>query len=162
VKVNVRIEPGCLGSSTFWNESQAGRSNYMAKSRHNGAFIVGSVLGGAVGALTALWKTPQSGAELRARLGLAPDAAVNVSTTAKSATAIANEILSDAVAIGKPLPGKALGLVESAMAPLVGVKLGQTANNSQPQPGEAGTLTVVDEQVEVGVVPVPVMPQGSK
>ncbi len=96
----------------------------MAKSSsHRGAFIFGSVLGGAVGAAAALWNTPQSGQELRQMLGLERDPAP-----------------ATAVAPGSNVPGgglgdKALGLLEQATAPLVGVKLGQTANNSQPGMG---------------------------
>jgi hypothetical protein len=35
---------------------------------HSAAFVVGSLLGGLAGAVLALWKTPQSGPELRTRL----------------------------------------------------------------------------------------------
>jgi gas vesicle protein len=38
------------------------------RSDHSAAFVVGSIIGGLVGAVTALWKTPQSGTELRAKL----------------------------------------------------------------------------------------------
>jgi hypothetical protein len=38
------------------------------KSDHSAAFVVGSIIGGLVGAVAALWKTPQSGDELRAKL----------------------------------------------------------------------------------------------
>lgn len=96
----------------------------MAKSSsHRGAFIFGSVLGGAVGAAAALWNTPQSGQELRQMLGLERDTAPDT-TRAPGSTAPSGG-----------LGGKALGLLEQATAPLVGVKLGQTANNSQPGMG---------------------------
>ena len=43
---------------------------------HGAAFVIGSLIGGLTGAVIALWKTPQSGAELRHRvtgpLGLKP------------------------------------------------------------------------------------------
>jgi hypothetical protein len=98
----------------------------MAKSsRHRGAFIFGSVLGGAVGAAAALWNTPQSGTELRRTLGLEREPAP------------ATAGLSSSSAPGGSLQDKALGLLEQATAPLVGVKLGQTANNSQPGMGPA-------------------------
>ncbi len=100
----------------------------MAKSRHRGAFVVGSVVGGAVGAITALWKTPQSGEELRRKLGFESQAAHRVTAAAKTVGHTAGGVASTA----KPLPNRVLGLVEQAAAPLVGVKLGQTANNSQP------------------------------
>ncbi|MBA2470574.1 MAG: hypothetical protein H0V37_14305 [Chloroflexia bacterium] len=100
----------------------------MAKSRHRGAFVVGSVMGGAVGAVAALWKTPQSGEELRRKLGFESRAAHSVTAAARTVGGTAGSVASTA----KPLPGRVLGLVEQAAAPLVGVKLGQTANNSQP------------------------------
>lgn len=104
----------------------------MPKSRHRGAFVFGSVLGGAVGAVAALWKTPQSGDELRRKLGFDSAVAHSLTNAAKNAASSATHAAQSA----RPLPGKALGLVEQAAAPLVGVKLGHTANNSQP--GSAG------------------------
>jgi hypothetical protein len=83
------------------------------------------VLGGAVGAAAALWNTPQSGTELRRTLGLERE----------PSPAAAG--LSSSSAPGGSLQDKALGLLEQATAPLVGVKLGQTANNSQPGLGPA-------------------------
>jgi len=100
----------------------------MANGRHRGAFVFGSILGGAVGAVAALWKTPQSGAELRRTLGFESEVARRITTTAKGAGTTA----AGAGQAARPLPAKALGLVEQAVAPLVGVKLGHTANNSQP------------------------------
>ena len=38
----------------------------MAEERHTTAFVVGFVLGGLAGAAVTLWKTPRSGAQLRA------------------------------------------------------------------------------------------------
>lgn len=100
----------------------------MAKGRHRGAFVFGSILGGAVGAVAALWKTPQSGEELRRKLGFESEIAHSVTAAAKRASTSASGVAHTA----KPLPARALGLVEQVAAPLVGVKLGQTANNSQP------------------------------
>src|SRR5680860_617137 len=102
----------------------------MAKSRHRGAFVFGSILGGAVGAVAALWNAPQSGEQLRRKLGFESDVAHSVTSVAQHAANSA----AHAAQLTKPLPGKALGLVEQATAPLVGVKLGHTANNSQPAP----------------------------
>jgi gas vesicle protein len=56
---------------------------------HSAAFVVGSIIGGLVGAVTALWKTPQSGTELRAKLASslpAPggDSGLNFSTVPAS------------------------------------------------------------------------------
>ena len=115
----------------------------MAKGRHRGAFVFGSVLGGAVGAVAALWKTPQSGKELRRKLGFESDVAHSVTAAAKRASTSA----ADAAHTAKPLPARALGLVEQVAAPLVGVKLGHTANQSQPgdvdaAPVDAGTGVV--------------------
>jgi gas vesicle protein len=89
----------------------------MARNRHNGALVFGALLGGAVGAAAALWKTPYTGAELRGLIGL-PNG-------------------TDPGGAGAPrsLGDRALELVEQATAPLVGVRLGQTANNSQPARG---------------------------
>lgn len=194
----------------------------MAKNRHSGAFIFGSIVGGAVGALAALWNTPQSGQELRRKLGFESEAAQGVTAAARSATNAATSAVrstggmagsalhsaSDAAASaaqaatgavssarqpasdtampagttgsslpGSGLPGKALGLVERAAAPLVGVKLGQTANNSQPVPGgePVDAVTIAEDTIEgvadttttapVATTPaanVPVMPQGAK
>ncbi len=107
----------------------------MANGRHRGAFVFGSVVGGAVGAVAALWKTPQSGEELRRKLGFESDLAQGVTGAAKRASTSAT----GAAHAAKPLPGKVLGLVEQAAAPLVGVKLGHTANDSQP--GVTGTAS---------------------
>ena len=98
----------------------------MARNRHNGAFVFGTLVGGAVGAMTALWKTPYSGAELRHKLGLPGDAGATspADTTASPEPAPPRA--------SRPLTARALALIEQAAAPLVGVKLGHTANNSQP------------------------------
>lgn len=110
----------------------------MAKGRHSGAFVFGSIVGGAVGAVAALWKTPQSGEELRRKLGFESEVVQTVTGAAKQASASATSLAEAA----KPLPGKALGLVEKATAPLVGVKLGHTANNSQPGRTGPGSATI--------------------
>lgn len=83
----------------------------MAGKRHTAAFITGSVIGGVVGAGIALWKTPQSGADLRALLGSASDPNAQQGR------------------LSSPL----LGVVEALLAPIVGVELGKTANGSGPR-----------------------------
>lgn len=213
----------------------------MAKRSGGGAFFFGSVIGGAVGSLVALWKTPQSGKELRQKLGLESEPVTTVTAATKSAastatsatrsaastaTDVARSAAESATSVartaaatatgaakgavdsaaqvvrhdstadtttpagtttttgstpGSGIAGKALGLVEKATAPLVGVKLGQTANNSQPgaapladtgpipaaTPADAGTTaaTTTTSDVSPGLTPpgtIPVMPSGSK
>jgi len=117
--------------------------------------VFGSIVGGAVGALAALWKAPQSGADLRRKLGFESAAAHGMMDAAKDAAAAA----AHAVQSVKPLPAKVLGLVEQAAAPLVGVKLGHTANNSQPgAPGSAAPRDSSSTQRSAASV----MPSGSK
>lgn len=92
----------------------------MARNRHNGALVFGALLGGAVGAATALWKTPYSGEELRRMIGLPPsDDGADIGVAGKPQT----------------IGDRALAFVEQATAPIVGVNLGKTANDSQPGPG---------------------------
>jgi gas vesicle protein len=89
----------------------------VARTRHNAAFVVGSVLGGLVGAGVALWKTPYSGSELRSMLS-------GGSTGHDGAGSRSNEPLR--------FSSKLLSQVENTLAPVVGVKLGKTANDSGP------------------------------
>lgn len=146
----------------------------MAKRSGGGAFFFGSVIGGAVGSLVTLWSTPQSGQELRRKLGI--DQAVSTvssampsggDTTSAGSTATGTSFGSGSA----PLSARLLAPVERVVAPLVGVKLGQTANNSQPGytgPATPASSTVSTETTDVssGLVPptpgVPVMPIGSK
>jgi gas vesicle protein len=201
----------------------------MAKRSGGGAFFFGSVIGGAVGSLVALWKTPQSGKELRQKLGLESEPVTTVTAATKSAASTATDVARSAAQSatsvartaaatatgaakgavdsaaqvvrhdstsdtttpagtttttgstpGSGIAGKALGLVEKAAAPLVGVKLGQTANNSQPgaapvadtgpipaaTPADTGiTAATTTSDVSPGLTPpgtIPVMPSGSK
>jgi len=127
----------------------------MPKNRHRGAFVFGSILGGAVGAVAALWKAPQSGEELRRKLGFESAVADSVTDAAKAAASSATHAAQSV----KPLPGKALGLVEQATAALVGVKLGHTADSSQP--GSSGTVTT-QAPAATRTAPASVMPPGSK
>jgi hypothetical protein len=135
--------------------------------RHTAAFVVGAVLGGLAGAAMTLWKTPQSGAELRAGLSQG----VNELT--------GNDQHSQRPPLTSPIPGRttparlssrALEYVERAAAPIVGVKLGQTANNSGAEPATpvvvvpetpvaATTESVPSETAPVETVP-PEAPEG--
>ena len=69
------------------------KSRSRKSNNHGAAFVVGSLLGGLVGAVAALWSTPQSGAELRAKLSAAVPAGggdsptMNFSTVPASAPA---------------------------------------------------------------------------
>jgi gas vesicle protein len=91
----------------------------VANKRHNAAFVVGSVLGGLVGAGVALWKTPYSGPELRSMLTGGPGEGHTAGTTTAS---------------DEPLrfSSRLLSQVENTLAPVVGVRLGKTANDSGP------------------------------
>lgn len=111
----------------------------MARKNHTGAFIFGTILGGAVGAVAALWNTPQSGKELRGVVGLesepvqAVTGAVRTSAVkVKDVAGDVSDVVASAATSGRPFSDVALELVGQATAPLVGVKIGQTANNSQP------------------------------
>jgi gas vesicle protein len=118
----------------------------MAKNDHTGAFIFGTILGGAVGAVAALWNTPQSGKELRQTVGLESEPVLAVTdavkTTAIKAKDVAGEVstsVAAAASSGRPMTDVVLDLVGQATAPLVGVKIGQTANNSQPGAASSST-----------------------
>lgn len=91
--------------------------------RHNAAFVVGAVLGGLAGSAVALWKTPYTGEELRTKItGGGPEQNVNVREM--RTTTVYEPSLKD----------KVLSTVEHTLAPVVGVKLGKTANEG----GEVG------------------------
>jgi len=114
----------------------------MARNSNSGAFIFGTVLGGLVGAAAALWKTPQSGQELRQAVGLESAPVLTVTGAVKSsaskvkvAAAEVTDTVADVSSTGRPITDAALELVGRVTAPLVGVRIGQTANNSQPVSG---------------------------
>jgi hypothetical protein len=89
----------------------------MGSQRNTGAFIAGSVIGGIVGAAIALWKTPQSGPELRASLsGGERHGAVTYGS-------------GDAGTADRRFSNPVLGFVEKATAPIVGVELGKLAKD---------------------------------
>lgn len=153
---NARRIHSCRG----WRKSNvAGKSSQTGKAgeRHNAAFVVGSVLGGVIGAAAALWKAPQTGDELRHRLtsgggsGDEPrsgrvvssvrtgsgrvlsNARLGLDRVARTGSTTARTSTSDSTATATaPLSSKVLSFVERAAAPIVGVKLGQTANGSGP------------------------------
>ncbi len=84
----------------------------MAKQKNsNKGWIVGTVLGALGGAAYALWKTPMSGQQVRSKL--MPGSAGSTTT-----------------ASGSGVTGKFMDKVEHTLAPIVGVKLGQTANKT--------------------------------
>lgn len=91
----------------------------MAQQRHGAAFIVGAIIGGIAGAAATLWTTPRSGLELRTRMmGSGDDYAPGTTDLPAPKTEGRDERLSS----------RALGLVERVAAPLVGVRLGETAD----------------------------------
>lgn len=113
----------------------------MARQRHNAAFVVGSILGGVAGAAAALWKTPRSGPELRAQIsqrlgGIAGSAGSSASMAASKVSKVRvpwNTTTSPGTrsyGSGSGMGGRVLSFVEHATAPIVGVKLGQTANRA--------------------------------
>lgn len=106
-----------------------GKDTAVAKNtRHNTAFVVGSVVGAVTGAAAALWKTPYTGAELRAKLS--EKAPVGGSTAPYSS--LSSETPSESVAstYEPSLKDKVVSKVEETLAPIVGVELGKTANGS--------------------------------
>lgn len=105
----------------------------MPDDRHNAAFVFGAILGGIAGAAITLWKTPQSGAQLRTEL----NQGLNDLTGIDLAGAASPDQHSRRPPLQSPIPGRttperlssrALEFAERAAAPLVGVRLGQTAN----------------------------------
>ena len=108
-----------------------------SKKRHNAAFVVGSIFGGLAGAAAALWKTPYSGAELRAKLTGGGKTA-NGSSTEGTAVVMATGQREH----GQSFKGKVLSTVENKLAPIVGVQLGKTANDAD------SVRTVVNNPVE--------------
>lgn len=107
-----------------------------SNNRHNTAFVVGSVLGAVAGAAVALWKTPYSGEELRAKLGVSgshqPSTAQPLGSTTTSTTSGGERSLKDKVLSG----------VEKTLAPVVGVELGKTAQGSTATPMDSGEIQV--------------------
>jgi gas vesicle protein len=97
----------------------------VAKQKNsNKGWIVGTVLGALGGAAYALWKTPMSGRQVRSKL-------VPGSTGHASATS------------GGGMAGTLMSKVEHTIAPIVGVKLGQTAHKT----GDAEAVRVTETTV---------------
>lgn len=139
-----------------------------AGERHNAAFVVGSVLGGVIGAAAALWKAPQTGEEFRRSLTSgggrgdeARSARVVSGLRTRSGPALSGvktrldrlpgigstptrSASTSASTSAAPFSNRVLSFVEKAAAPIVGVKLGQTANGSGPAAGEtSGKVTPI-------------------
>lgn len=90
----------------------------MAKrNSNNKGLILGTVLGSLAGAAYALWKTPMSGQELRSKLSTGP---VNTSSDTSGGQESSGGGITD----------KVMNAVEHTLAPIVGVDLGKTANQS--------------------------------
>jgi gas vesicle protein len=109
--------------------------------RHNAAFVVGSVLGAVAGAAVALWKTPYTGEELRAKLvgGTSHE-------TTGAQTFVATPSAGTTVREERSLKDKVISGVEKTLAPVVGVELGKTANAGGAETLAAGEIKVNAEQ----------------
>lgn len=146
----------------------AGETGQVPKTdqRHNAAFVVGSVLGGLAGAAIALWKAPQTGEELRGKLmggkddsrrvvvsgvgtgsrGVLSGVSAGSRRVVSGVTAASRRVSATDPAVikasvsssGASFSNRVMSLVERATAPIVGVKLGQTANGSGPAASETG------------------------
>lgn len=139
--------------------------------RHNAAFVVGSVLGGVIGAAAALLKAPQTGDELRQRLTSSGGDEPRTRRVVSGVRTGSGQILSTArsgldrvprrgsITTGTSTSGstssrsasfsnRVLSFVERTAAPIVGVKLGQTANGSGPAagvtPGQITPIRIAD------------------
>lgn len=100
------------------------------KSNGTKALVVGTMLGLVAGAAYALWKTPMSGKELRSKL-----------------SAAATDATGGVTAAGAGLGDKVMHVVETKLAPIVGVELGKTANGTQSvetAASETGPITVAE------------------
>lgn len=90
----------------------------MSSQRNTGAFIAGGVIGGLVGAAVTLWKTPQSGHELREKFAAERPAGVTY-RPGESGQIVEEQRFSNPI----------LSFVEKATAPIVGVDLGKLAKD---------------------------------
>jgi hypothetical protein len=113
---------GAIGALT--GRLPGGTDVAKTRNRHNAAFVVGSVLGGVAGAAIALWKTPYSGEELRERITGGTDTTVTGTTATGVGTGSTEPRFSS----------KLLSSVENTLAPVVGVRLGKTANEGTVAP----------------------------
>lgn len=104
----------------------------MAAQRHNAAFVVGSVLGGVIGAAAALWNAPQTGAELRgklmgnvkARSGQASGTAASPESTTVVTTSSSGSKLTT------PISGKVTPLIERATASISDIRTARAGSGS--------------------------------
>lgn len=110
------------GSGKARQKAASKKKSDAKKKRHNTAFVVGSVTGGLAGAAAALWKTPYSGQELREKI------------TGRFKGSDAGGDTVQIRVTGRPrqqsIQGRILSTIENTLAPIVGVKLGKTANDS--------------------------------
>ena len=75
------------------------------KSNNSAAFVIGSLFGGLIGAATALWKTPQSGEQLRSKVtGALNQGGGDTPTLDFSTSSSASE-----TSVGTKAPGEATG-----------------------------------------------------
>jgi hypothetical protein len=109
--------------------------------RHNAAFVVGSVLGAVAGAAVALWKTPYTGEELRAKL----TGGGTSHETSGAQTYVASPSPGTTVREQRSIKDKVISGVEKTLAPVVGVELGKTANASGPTTMDSGEIKVSPE-----------------
>ena len=80
-------------------------SKTKSRGSNSAAFVIGSLFGGLVGGATALWKTPQSGEELRAKLtGALTTGGKNTSTLDFSTVPAESKST-----VGDKAPGEATG-----------------------------------------------------
>jgi len=121
----------------------------VARQGHNAAFVVGSILGGVAGAAAALWKAPLSGPELRAKVTKVTGGSTASTVTSQPAASSRARSVGGGSSVG----GKVLSFVENATAPIVGVKLGQTAREvgsrtvNSVRPGSRPTTTPTGDSV---------------
>jgi len=92
----------------------------MASQRNTGAFVVGGVIGGLIGAAITLWKTPKSGQELRAELSAGRNGSGDAVTYRAGSSGVERE---------RRFSNPVLSFVEKATAPIVGVELGKLAKD---------------------------------
>lgn len=118
-----------------------------SKNTHNAAFVTGAVIGGLAGAAAALWKTPYSGEELREKItGGDSGGSADVETTTTGR--MPEPTLAD----------KVLSSIEDALAPVVGVTLGKTANGSGPETTMSSSRTTPGATADQGTTAPPANP----
>lgn len=91
----------------------------MASQRNTGAFVVGGVIGGLIGAAVTLWKTPKSGSELLS----------GISANREGSNVVTFRASDDESGRQQRFSNPVLSFVEKAAAPIVGVELGKLAKD---------------------------------